>query len=178
MACRAVAGAGGFNGRGGRRLRHSSHWRRCRIWPGNSYCASGLARTACQITGFQPPYPFAGLIALWPWNLEQQVALLLVALPARLIAPLTLSALRETRGRSSAAWALALNLLWLVVFLPRDTWVDLIAAMRLSDGIVLAAVLCVPLWTRQRRKWLLVLGAIWCPLTPLLLFSLAYLGHV
>lgn len=140
-----------------------------RVWPG----ANGLPDN-----WLPAPYPFAGLIALWPWNLEQQVARPLVALPALLIAPLALSALRETRGHSSIAWTLALNLLWLVVFLPRDTWVDLIAAMRLSDGIVLAAVLCIPLWTRQRRTWLLVLSAIWCPLTPLLLFSLAYLGHV
>lgn len=124
------------------------------------------------------PYPFAGLIALWPWAPQQQLALLLVAIPALVAMPLAVAALRRTHGHSGVAWALALNILWLVVFLPRDSWVDTDAAVRISNGVALAAVLCIPLWTRRQRGALLAIGVAWCLLTLPILFNLVTIGLI
>ena len=116
--------------------------------------------------------PFAGLAAYWPWHGFQYVEVENVVLPALICAGIAVAALiRVPRARREpAVWALLANVLLFVLLLPASSYVDQFASTRIATGVLVAAVLCVPVFdqlTRGRRTWLLAAGALWLALLPL-----------
>jgi len=79
-------------------------------------------------------------------------------------------------------WILVANAVLFVVLLHRSSWVDISASARVTVGVVLAAILCLPLFTRVlgSRAWFWVCGALWLSLVPfwILMPELKYLIYV
>lgn len=116
--------------------------------------------------------PFAGLAAYWPWHGFQYVEVENVVLPALLCAVVSIVALARLRGarREPAVWALLANVLLFILLLPASSYVDQFASTRIATGVLLAALLCIPVFDtlmRGRRTWLLAAGALWMVLLPL-----------
>ncbi len=120
--------------------------------------------------------PFAGMLAHWPLQGLQIVVVDCVILPALICAGMGLWAL--TRGsRSVAVWALLANVLFLVVLLPADSYIDHFAAARISTGVVLAALYAVPAFdelTGTKRLWLLACALLWMMFLPLQIIGLLH----
>jgi hypothetical protein len=111
--------------------------------------------------------PFAGVLAQWPWGDEQGIIVGTVILPALVCAGLAIWAIRR-RLADAATWALLANVLLFVVLLnPRSYVLD--GTVRITLGVTLAALLCVPvldLLTRRNRGWLALCGALWLATLP------------
>jgi hypothetical protein len=126
--------------------------------------------------------PFGGLLALWPLNAEQSRTVVVVIVPALICAGLGLWALRR-HIFSVEAWALLANVLVFVVVLPKLDYVDFSGTGRITTGVVLAALFCVPAFDRLGRRnrwWLAVCAALWLSVTAasLLLAVVSALAHV
>jgi hypothetical protein len=117
------------------------------------------------------PIPLHGLFSYWPWPAAQQQCLESAVLPAILL--LCLIGWAFARGFSSTeAWLLLANILILIVLLPPASYAEWKATGRITVGVVLAALYCLPLLdrvTHHRRWWLWVVGTLWLALTPSLL---------
>ena len=116
--------------------------------------------------------PFAGLAAYWPWRGFQYVEVENVVLPALICATVAVAALLRLRRarRDPAVCALLANVLLFVLLLPASSYVDQFASTRIATGVLLAALLCIPVFdtlTRGRRTWLLAAAALWLVLLPL-----------
>ncbi|HEV2457096.1 MAG TPA: hypothetical protein VGS80_01935 [Ktedonobacterales bacterium] len=111
--------------------------------------------------------PFAGVLAHWPWGAEQDIIVGTVIFPALVCAGLAIWALRR-RLADAAIWALLANVLLFVVMLnPRSYVLD--GTVRITLGVTLAALLCVPAFdrlTRRNRGWLALCGALWLATLP------------
>lgn len=118
--------------------------------------------------------PFYGLFVYWPWpSLGWTIATLVV--PAILCAALGLLALRRNPF-SVEVWSLLANVLLFIVMLPPLDYVDYQGTSRITTGVVLAAILCVPafdavLW--RRRWWLIFCGLLWITVTIFLFVTLS-----
>ncbi|HEY7849309.1 MAG TPA: hypothetical protein VIC27_04545 [Ktedonobacterales bacterium] len=119
------------------------------------------------------PIPFGGLLALWPWNGQQILGILTVVAPAIICAVAGLWAL--WRGvRNVAIWILLAQILFFVVLLPYSTYYDIYSTARVSAGIMLAALYCLPFIdqaTGKNRTWLLASAGLWLALAPWLLVT-------
>jgi hypothetical protein len=119
---------------------------------------------------YPQPVPFGGLLSYWPWgsdSVEQAVA---IVLPAMICLGLALRGLRRYRWPPEL-WALLLNVLLFVVFLNRKSYVEYYASGRITAGIVLAALFCLPLLatlTRRIRGWIWVCALLWFSVLPAL----------
>ncbi|HEU0027961.1 MAG TPA: hypothetical protein VFQ25_12655 [Ktedonobacterales bacterium] len=120
--------------------------------------------------------PFAGL--LWHWSqitqprVENQVYF--IAIPGAIAAVAAiLILLRWPVGWRPSTIALAINALYMCVFLAPQSFYDYGSSGRIQSGIVLAAILALPvfdaLW-RQSRGWFWAASALW--LMPLWLFGI------
>src|SRR5258706_1214448 len=122
--------------------------------------------------------PFAGLLAHWPLQGLQIVVVDCVILPALICAGIGVWALARARGsRSLAGWALLANVLFLVVLLPANSYIDHFAAARISTGVVLAALYAVPAFdelTGTKRLWLLACTLLWMIFLPLQIMGLLH----
>lgn len=120
--------------------------------------------------------PFAGLLAHWPWDAHHIVVIESVVLPALVCAGVALWAL--ARGaRDVAIWTLLVSVLLFVVLLPAASYTDHFAASRLSIGIVLAALYCVPSVdsiSGGRRTWLFAATLLWMVFLPLQVVGLLH----
>lgn len=115
------------------------------------------------------PLPFAGLAHYWPWSGFQYVELLSVVLPALICAVVALRAL-PTRPASPALWALLANVLLFVLLLPASSYIDQFASSRITLGVTLAALYCLPDLDARftgRRAWLVVCAALWLMFVPI-----------
>ena len=116
--------------------------------------------------------PFEGLLVYWPWpTLGWTVATIVV--PALVCAVLGLLALRRQLF-SVEVWALLANVLLFVVMLPSLDYVDYQGTSRITTGVVLAALFCVPAFDAvvgRHRWWLSVCGALWVTITLILLVN-------
>ncbi|MGZ3714053.1 MAG: hypothetical protein ACXVA4_01420, partial [Ktedonobacterales bacterium] len=116
--------------------------------------------------------PFGGLLVYWPWpTLGWTIATLVV--PALICAVLGLLALRR-QPFSVEVWALLANVLFFIVMLPPLDYVDYQGTSRITTGVVLAALLCVPAFdplTGRHRWWLSICGALWITITVFLLVT-------
>lgn len=118
--------------------------------------------------------PFEGLLVYWPWPTLGWTVYTLV-LPALLCAILGLLALRR-QFFSVEIWALLANVLLFIVMLPPLDYVDYQGTSRITTGVVLAALYCVPafdaiMW--RRRWWLLACGALWITVTIFLFVTVS-----
>jgi hypothetical protein len=111
--------------------------------------------------------PFAGVLAYWPWGAEQDIIVGTVILPALVCAALGIWAIWRKRLHA-AIWALLANVLLFVVMLnPRSYVLD--GTVRITLGVTVAALLCVPAFdqlTRRNRGWLALCGALWLATLP------------
>ena len=114
--------------------------------------------------------PLGGLAHAGPYHLAQLRVLVAVILPAALVGGAVAWAL--WRGaREVAPVALVANLLLFVVFLPRQSYIDPIAAPRVALGVVLAAALSLPAIASvlRDRRWFWAAAALWVVLVPVTL---------
>ncbi len=126
--------------------------------------------------------PFGGLLALWPLNAEQLRTVVVVIVPALICAGLGVWALRQ-RIFAVEVWALLAHVIVFVVMLPELDYVDFGGTGRITTGVVLAALFCVPTFDRfgrRNRWWLAVCAALWLSVTAvsLLLAVVSALAHV
>ena len=113
--------------------------------------------------------PFAGLAHYWPWSGFQYVEILSVVLPALICAAAALRALPR-RPDSPAIWALLANALLFVLLLPASSYIDQFASSRITLGVVLAALYCIPDLDARfagRRSWLVISSALWLMFLPI-----------
>jgi len=107
--------------------------------------------------------PFGGIAHWFPWGGAELPRVYGVFLPGVFCGFLAAYAL--ARGaRAPAVWALLVNTLAFVVFLPAAAWDDWKSAGRLSTGVVLSLVLAVPELDRvlaPSRTWLWVPVVAW-----------------
>jgi hypothetical protein len=81
-------------------------------------------------------------------------------------------ALRALRADllSPAIWTLLANVVLFVLLLPASSYIDQFASARLTLGVVLAALYCIPLCDARfagRRTWLALCAALWLMFLPL-----------
>ncbi len=114
--------------------------------------------------------PYYGLSFVDP--LESQIFLIFfIAIPVTLLLIMAGWQIQRTLY-SESAWALMLNCLF-IIFLPRWSFVDVLAVFRLSTGVVVAFLF---LCAEHRLRWLLLtLHIIWLLPTGLAVFSLGFL---
>jgi hypothetical protein len=107
--------------------------------------------------------PFGGIMHWFPWGGVELQRVYSVFLPGVFCAALAAYALYRG-AREAAVWALLLNALVLVVFLPAAAYNDWKSAGRLSTGVVLALLLSLPALGRilpASRTWLWVPVVAW-----------------
>jgi hypothetical protein len=125
-----------------------------RLWLGAVGVPSGRAPSLV---------PFAGITAFYPWRAYDLQTVYTVVLPGLFC--LALAAVALYRGaRLPEVWALLLNAIVFVVFLPKDSMVNFTAAGRISTGVVLALLLSIPALDRvlpASRSWLWIPIVAW-----------------
>lgn len=105
------------------------------------------------------PLPFLGLVHQWPWSDYQVQQILAVVLPALLAPVLVWLALRKL---TPELWVLIVNVVVLVLLLPKPSYVNYLAAGRIATGVIVAFLLCLPALLRSERvaqAWLPI--ALW-----------------
>jgi hypothetical protein len=108
-------------------------------------------------------YPFGGLLHYWPFPNEQIDLTLVVVLPGLVCTAVALLALARRRWTTEVV-SLFANLLVLVILLPSAAYVEYYATGRATTGVILAAILSVPLLdsvTSKNRGWLWVSSLFW-----------------
>jgi hypothetical protein len=116
-----------------------------------------------SVTGQPASGPFTGLSHWWPFQGEQIDVTLAVAVPGIMCGALALWLLLR-RVWEPEPLALLLNVLVLIVLLPAPTYVEYYAAGRATTGVVLAALLCLPLLARTAqsgRAWMWTISICW-----------------
>jgi hypothetical protein len=111
--------------------------------------------------------PFAGILAHQPWGAEQDAIVVTVILPALICAWLGIWAIERRLGQA-AIWTLLVNVLLFVVLLNALSYV-IDGTVRITLGVTLAALLCVPAFdrlARHHRGWLALCGGLWLALLP------------
>jgi hypothetical protein len=120
--------------------------------------------------------PFGGLLS-GPWELARQpVALVFVFVPAIVWAAVGFAAVGSREGR--LAWAcLWANVAVAHVFTGRFVWESYIAVSRISTGVVLAAILCIPYLRSiapRSRQALIGASALWvAPFPAIVVYGFA-----
>lgn len=117
--------------------------------------------------------PFQGIITYWPWRTQQIEMALTVVLPALICAAMGLWALAKRAG-TVEVWALLANVELCVVTLSPYSYHQEYTTLRVTAGVVLAALYCLPSVDRANRRnrlWLWISGALWLSFLPGLLLS-------
>jgi hypothetical protein len=160
------------SGRGAWRQRLSQNWRRAalfvaiwavpialwklflRFWLGSFGLDAHIERV-----------PFLGIASWYPWNSGQVDEVGIVVIPAMLCG--IVAAWAIIRGiRRVETWLLVANVLILVVLLESPAYNDISSSGRITIGVVLAAMLCVPYLALRLRAWIWAAAVLW--LTPML----------
>jgi len=109
--------------------------------------------------------PFGGILSWFPWTAGQVVEVHSVVLPAVLCG--IVAAWAIIRGiRRVETFVLLANVIVLVVLLERPAYNDISSSGRITVGVVLAAVLCLPVLAVRLRAWIWAAAVLW--LTPML----------
>ena len=112
--------------------------------------------------------PFAGFRAYYPWAPAQIEEIRSIVLPAAICALIALWALWR-RCWAVEIWILLLNIWVFVVLLAPGSVNDYLNSGRISTGVVLAAITCIPhldRLTNRNRWWLWSSAALWLSLVP------------
>jgi len=107
--------------------------------------------------------PFAGIFAHWPWDLLRLEVVVGVTAPALLCAGVALYALWKSDAPTEV-WLLLANVQLFVVMLNPLTYGNILGAARVTTGIVLAAILCLPAFDRvtaRNRTWFWISCMLW-----------------
>jgi hypothetical protein len=118
--------------------------------------------------------PFAGILAHWPWEGHRLLEVDSIVLPGLICLGMGLWALRR-RLLTVELVALLANIVLFVALLPAASYTDLFASARITTGVVLGALYCVPLFdrlTRGKRTWLVAVGLLWLMFVPLQMVEL------
>jgi hypothetical protein len=102
---------------------------------------------AVSATRFEP-VPFLGLIRQWPWTGVDGLQTISVVVPA--LGALAV-AWRAYRVLTPEVMVLAVNVLVLVLLLPQPSYDDYLASGRITTGVILAFMLCLPRVVAERR---------------------------
>ena len=116
------------------------------------------------------PIPLGGMLAARPWRIGHARVVLSMILPGLLC--FAAAAVGWWRGaRGPAVVCLAANVGLFVLFLPPQSYIDSDAAMRVSTGVVLAALLSIPVLSEALRsdRWIRVCAALWLVTIPVTL---------
>jgi hypothetical protein len=90
-----------------------------------------------------------------------------VVMPGLICAGAALVVLRR-RVTTLSAWVLLANVFLFVVLLHRSSYVEISSSARVTSGVVLAALFCLPAFSQVvSRTWFWVCGALWLSLVPL-----------
>jgi hypothetical protein len=109
--------------------------------------------------------PFLGIASWFPWNAGQVDEVRIVVVPAILCGMVAAWAI--IRGiRRVETWLLLANVVILVVLLESPAYNDISSSGRITIGVVLAAMLCVPYLALRRRVFIWTAAVLW--LTPML----------
>jgi len=115
--------------------------------------------------------PFSGLFATRIWTMLQVDVIVAVIIPALLCAAVALWALWK-RQTSIPLWLLLVNVQLFVVMLNRLSYGNIMAAGRITTGVLLAAILSIPTFDRatgRNRAWLWLSAAFWFAAWPALI---------
>jgi len=113
--------------------------------------------------------PFQGLWHWRYWSVPGQTEeVRTVVFPGLIAGGVAVYALWRRRVFASQVWLLAFSVLLFIIFLQADAYIEIQAASRVTTGVLLAALLCVPFLaaTALRRWWLWACSALWLALTP------------
>jgi hypothetical protein len=102
------------------------------------------------------PVPFGGIGHYFPWDVDRIQLLYGIVIPGTFCLGLAIWALRRRRT-DLGLWAVVVNVLFCVVFLPAAAYADIYSTPRIATGVVLAFVLSLPALTALRpsgRVWL------------------------
>ena len=109
--------------------------------------------------------PFGGIAAWFPWTAGQVDEVRIVVLPAVLCG--IAAAWAIFRGvRRVEPFLLLANVVILVILLERPAYNDISSSGRITVGVVLAAVLALPVLAVRVRAWIWAAAVLW--LTPML----------
>ncbi len=109
--------------------------------------------------------PFLGIASWFPWNAGQVDEVRIVVIPGVLCG--IVAAWAIIRGiRRVETWLLLANVVILIVLLERPAFNDISSSGRITIGVVLAAILCVPYLAGRLRTWIWAAAALW--LIPML----------
>jgi hypothetical protein len=113
--------------------------------------------------------PLKGMLDARPWRADHLRVAISVILPGLLCGGGAVVSLARRRW-DWVLLALLLNVFLFVLFLPRQSYVDPEAALRVTSAIVLAALLSLPVLARGPRRvpaWFLGVSALWLISLPL-----------
>lgn len=128
----------------------------------------GSTGVPSELSPFQ--LPFHGIAVYWPWapGSQQLEEARTVILPALVCAGIGVWALWRRAWRVEV-WALLVNVLVFVVLLPPYSYHQIFASSRITTGVVLAALLCLPIFDKlmgKNRWWFWVSAALWLSFLP------------
>jgi hypothetical protein len=112
---------------------------------------------------FPEPVPFSGLLSYWPWNSVRIEVVVAVVVPALICAAVGVWAVRA-RSAGPEVWLLLSNVVLFVVMLNHLTYGNIVSTARVTTGVLLAAILCVPTFDRVTERsptWLWTCAALW-----------------
>jgi hypothetical protein len=107
------------------------------------------------------PLPFLGLVHQWPWSDYQVQQILAVVLPA-LLAPVVVWL--ATRTVTAELCLLIVNVIVLVLLLPKPSYAGYLSSGRIASGVIVAFLLCLPAVLKSGR-----VGQAWLPIALWLL---------
>jgi hypothetical protein len=115
--------------------------------------------------------PLGGLFTHWLWDTRLLEIVAAIVVPAMLCAGLGVWAVLK-RKASPEVWLLLANIQLFVVMLNPLSYMTIIASARITTGVLLAALLCIPTFDRLtggNRIWLWLAVALWFLPYPTLL---------
>lgn len=107
--------------------------------------------------------PFGGILSYWPWHGSQLEEVIGVIIPALICAGMSIWALLR-RLVTVEVWILVVNILVFVVFLNPFNYINIAGSGRVTTGVVLGALYCIPIFDRLtggNRWWLWTASAFW-----------------
>ena len=111
--------------------------------------------------------PFLGIASWYPWNSGEVDEVRIVVIPAVLCG--IVAAWAIIRGiRRVETWLLLANVVILVVLLERPAYNDISSSGRITVGVSLAAMLCVPYLAGRLRAGIWAAATLW--LIPMLIW--------
>jgi hypothetical protein len=113
-------------------------------------------------------HPYGGIFTYYPWNPEQVEEIRSVYFPGIICGCVALWALSK-RLLMPRVWVLLCNIVVFEVLLAPAATTFLTSVGRITDGVVLAAVFCIPdldELTNRNRSWLWSSTVLWLSLMP------------